>query len=259
MAVLQILTGKYSGRKFQLTGELQSIGRHPDNDICINLKSFELKHAEIQKIRDSFAIRSLAKASKINVGEKQKSQIRLSNGKVFELGGISFKFLEQHESVESEALLFSVSFDPMSSEDPNQAPLGLSGFYAEDDNENPVPDDDPADSNSFAELPSQSAVMPLPTPPPAFTSAKLSQLDPDNQRDDEFLTEELHDVIAAVRNSDLEQIRQSNKGFQLPADLVETPEKADPFENSESLSEAAQNRHGIAAKPSHKKSAQKVR
>jgi pSer/pThr/pTyr-binding forkhead associated (FHA) protein len=92
---LEVLSGPEDGKVFALWGELVTIGRESDNDVCVPLElSISRHHARLVKAGDGYKLDVLSGARNGAIVGRQPMKpgetASLEKSDVFELGNVSF-------------------------------------------------------------------------------------------------------------------------------------------------------------------------
>lgn len=93
MPILEVLTGDLEGRSYPIDDQTFSIGRQSDNDIVLPKKYISRRHAEIQRHRNHYVIRGLSDKNPIFHDNREKPELVLQDGEVFEICDVRFRFL----------------------------------------------------------------------------------------------------------------------------------------------------------------------
>jgi hypothetical protein len=98
MPILEVLTGDLEGRSYPIEDQIFSIGRQSDNDIVLPKKYISRRHAEILCRKDRYVIRGLSDKNPIFHDNKEKPELILTDGEVFEICDVRFRFRARGES-----------------------------------------------------------------------------------------------------------------------------------------------------------------
>lgn len=93
MPVLEVLTGDLEGRSYPIDDQTFSIGRQSDNDIVLPKKYISRRHAEILRRRNQYVVRGLSDKNPIFHDNREKPELILQDGEVFEICDVRFRFL----------------------------------------------------------------------------------------------------------------------------------------------------------------------
>jgi pSer/pThr/pTyr-binding forkhead associated (FHA) protein len=93
MAILEVISGAFEGRRFALSGATVSIGREPENDVCLPFASLSRRHA-ILALRDGvYELRDLNSTNGTFVRGEQVTRVLLAEDAPLRFGEISVQFL----------------------------------------------------------------------------------------------------------------------------------------------------------------------
>lgn len=93
MAILQVISGAFAGRRFALKGSTVSVGREPENDVCLPFASLSRRHAVLAKVGDDYELRDLNSTNGTFVNEQQVSRVVLTSDTPLRFGEIAVLYL----------------------------------------------------------------------------------------------------------------------------------------------------------------------
>lgn len=103
-------------RKFPVNKPSLAIGRHPDNDICIDDKVVSMQHAVIEAVEEKgsqkYYIRDLGSTNGTYVNGKKITHKKLDNEDMVRVGLNSFKFVDEDALEPDETLRIRKSWIP---------------------------------------------------------------------------------------------------------------------------------------------------
>ena len=89
---LTFLTGASSGKTFQITKPVFTIGREPTNDIVLSDPSISRHHARINWANGTWTITKLAPQNTMSINSRDVQQGAINDKDIIGLGGVTFRF-----------------------------------------------------------------------------------------------------------------------------------------------------------------------
>jgi len=87
------VSGSVSGKEFQISGDIASIGRNADNDIVITDSTISGRHARLLAVRGGrWKVEDFGSTNGIKLNNKKVSEGQLSSGDVIHLGNVKLRF-----------------------------------------------------------------------------------------------------------------------------------------------------------------------
>jgi pSer/pThr/pTyr-binding forkhead associated (FHA) protein len=93
MAILVVSSGAFEGRRFALSGATVSIGREPENDVCLPFASLSRRHAILALRNGVYELRDLNSTNGTFVRGEQVTRFLLTEDAPLRFGDISVQFL----------------------------------------------------------------------------------------------------------------------------------------------------------------------
>jgi pSer/pThr/pTyr-binding forkhead associated (FHA) protein len=93
MAVLQVISGAFQGRRFALNGSTVSVGREPENDVCLPFASLSRRHAVLAKVGDHYELRDLNSTNGTFANDQQISRVVLTSDTPLRFGEVAVLYL----------------------------------------------------------------------------------------------------------------------------------------------------------------------
>jgi pSer/pThr/pTyr-binding forkhead associated (FHA) protein len=92
-ATLMVRSGPQAGDRFELTGPITKLGRHPDSDISLDDISVSRRHAEISRQGSEFVLRDAGSLNGTYVNQKPVESSVLQQGDEIQIGRFRLIFL----------------------------------------------------------------------------------------------------------------------------------------------------------------------
>ena len=89
------MKGKGEPHKISLVAKRMTLGRHKDNDICIDHDTVSRHHAVINYSHDGYNIEDCGSTNGLLVNDKQRNKHKLKHRDIVKIGEIDLLFLER--------------------------------------------------------------------------------------------------------------------------------------------------------------------
>jgi hypothetical protein len=187
MPILEVLTGDLEGRSYAIEDQIFSIGRQSDNDIVLPKKYISRRHAEIKRRKNRYVVRGLSDKNPIFHDNKEKPELVLNDGEIFEIADVRFRFRSSGTSniaPRSKERSRQHRFESDSAPSENTDKEDTGQFQAVDDGWDDGWDDEPAQGTPKA----------TPKAPPKQSVNFDDDFDDDDSDDTEALAREISTV-----------------------------------------------------------------
>jgi pSer/pThr/pTyr-binding forkhead associated (FHA) protein len=98
VGVLIVRAGAQAGDRFTLSGDVTTLGRHPQSGISLDDITVSRRHAEIERTADGYVVRDAGSLNGTYVNQERIDRVALHHGDELQIGKFRLVFFERSDA-----------------------------------------------------------------------------------------------------------------------------------------------------------------